>query len=179
MNFRRSKLRDQSAPAPDRALAIFWIAHLVADAHQSCHAGSLYVESLFPEGDRGANSIPMKQSRNMHAMWDGLLGGKHDVRDARRRISEIQQDTEWRELGKHAAQAQYGLTTDTWLAEGLRFAIDNVYADEVLKPVRLLMANGDKNLATISLNEPYLKHAGHFARVRAAQSACRLKAILA
>ena len=27
-----------------------------ADAHQPCHAGSLYAESVFPEGDRGANT---------------------------------------------------------------------------------------------------------------------------
>ena len=64
----RSVLRDQSRSDGDRALAICWLAHLVADAHQPCHAGSLYVDGIFPDGDRGANSIPTKQGRNMHAL---------------------------------------------------------------------------------------------------------------
>lgn len=64
-------LAGKSQPDSDRAIAVCWIAHLVADAHQPCHAGSLYALDLFPDGDRGANSIKTKQSKNMHALWDG------------------------------------------------------------------------------------------------------------
>ncbi len=65
-------LADSSQPDSDRAVALCWIAHLVADAHQPCHAGSLYMEKVFVEqdGDRGANSILTKQKKNMHALWD-------------------------------------------------------------------------------------------------------------
>ena len=38
-------------PTSDRALALTWLAHLVGDAHQPCHAGSLYAEGVFPDGD--------------------------------------------------------------------------------------------------------------------------------
>ncbi len=93
-------LKDQSKPASDRALAICWIAHLVADSHQPCHAGSMYVEGLFPEGDRGANSIPTKQGRNMHALWDGLLGNSYDSGDVRRRMKEITSNSSLVELGE-------------------------------------------------------------------------------
>ena len=49
-------LGDTKQPEADRAIALCWIAHLVADAHQPCHAGSLYMEKVFVEedGDRGA-----------------------------------------------------------------------------------------------------------------------------
>lgn len=69
-----------------------WLSHLVADSHQPCHAGSLYVEKVFPEGDRGANSIPVKQGSNMHALWDGLLGQNYNASDIRRRIVEIKKE---------------------------------------------------------------------------------------
>lgn len=63
----RNVLKD-SQSAGERALAVSWLCHLVADISQPCHAGSLYVEHVFPEGDRGANSIPVKQGRNLHAL---------------------------------------------------------------------------------------------------------------
>ena len=37
----RRILRSPSATPPEKAIAISWLAHLVADAHQPCHAGSL------------------------------------------------------------------------------------------------------------------------------------------
>ena len=37
----RRVLQHRSQPESDWALAICWLAHLVADAHQPCHAGSL------------------------------------------------------------------------------------------------------------------------------------------
>jgi hypothetical protein len=92
-----SKVLGDKLTAPtDRALALCWIGHLVADVHQPCHAGSLYMEGVFTEedGDRGANRIFTKQNRNMHALWDGLLGRDFDLADTRRRIFEITGDAE-------------------------------------------------------------------------------------
>lgn len=76
-------------PESERAIAQCWIVHLVADAHQPCHAGSLYVEDVFPEGDRGGHEIKTKQSKNLHALWDGLLGPKWDEGDLDRRAREM------------------------------------------------------------------------------------------
>lgn len=56
----RQTLRS-SAPDSDKVIAICGLAHPVADSHQPCHAGSLSVDGIFPEGDRGANSIRTKQ----------------------------------------------------------------------------------------------------------------------
>jgi hypothetical protein len=62
----RKVLSDKSKPAGDRAIALCWIAHLVGDAHQPCHAGSLYMEKVFVEedGDRGANRILAVRSKS-------------------------------------------------------------------------------------------------------------------
>lgn len=42
-----------------RAIALCLIGQLVADIHQPCHAGSLYMEGVFAEsdGDRGAIGV--------------------------------------------------------------------------------------------------------------------------
>ena len=82
-------LHDKTKFDSERTIALCWAAHLVADSHQPFHAGLLYVEGLFPEGDRGPNSIKFKQSKNMHALWDGLLGPKWDEADVNRRASEM------------------------------------------------------------------------------------------
>ncbi len=49
----RRTLNDSDRPGSERAIALCWLGHLVGDAHQPCHVGSLYVEGDFPEGDRG------------------------------------------------------------------------------------------------------------------------------
>ncbi len=87
------KVMFSDASDSDKAIALCWIGHLVGDSHQPCHAGSLYGEA-FPEGDRGANSIETKQARNMHALWDQLLGRGFDYGDVKRRVVEISTDQE-------------------------------------------------------------------------------------
>lgn len=87
---------DNTSPAEERALALCWMAHLVADAHQPCHAGSLYMEGVFEEedGDRGANRILTKHRGKMHELWDQLLGDKFCIGGTIKRIDEIRDDSE-------------------------------------------------------------------------------------
>lgn len=83
-------LNDPSETLQNRALALCWVLHIGADAHQPCQAGSLYLKGIFPDGDRGAKEIRIKQGQNLHEFWDGLLGGRFDEGDVNRRIEEIQ-----------------------------------------------------------------------------------------
>ena len=69
-----------SASEAERALALSWIEHLIADVHQPLHATALYADSaLSRRGDRGGNDIlvtgatPLRAD-NLHALWDGALG---------------------------------------------------------------------------------------------------------
>ena len=154
-------LHDKSKPDSERAIALCWVAHLVADAHQPCHAGSLYVEGVFPEGDRGGNSIKTKQSKNLHALWDGLLGPKWDEADVDRRAREMPK----------VELAAGGI--DVWLKESREAAAASVYTPEVMEPVSV--ANrGKTEVAEVTLSEAYLKSAGAVAKVRAAGAAVRL-----
>jgi len=50
----RQVFADRSRPDADRAIALCWLRHLVADGHQPCHVGSLYAEGVFPDGTAAA-----------------------------------------------------------------------------------------------------------------------------
>ncbi|MDA9777781.1 S1/P1 nuclease [Rubripirellula sp.] len=85
---------DKTQSDADRAIALCWLTHLVADAHQPCHAGSLYSEKAFPQGDRGANAIPVKVEgqpniKNLHAFWDSLLGAEATPESVADRVRQI------------------------------------------------------------------------------------------
>jgi len=165
-------LRNRQAPTGNRALAICWLAHLVGDVHQSCHAGSLYVESVFPNGDRGANSISVKQGRNLHALWDGLLGGRYDEGDINRRLAEITSDKQLVNYGRNAVgQSMDGLA---WVEESRAAARQAVYTQEIMGPITAAARGLSERVGQVYLSDDYLKNAGKVARVRAAQAGYRL-----
>ncbi len=165
-------LHDKTKPDSERAIALCWVAHLVADAHQPCHAGSIYVEGLFPEGDRGANSIKTKQLKNMHALWDGLLGPKWDEADVNRRASEMPRVVRSRAGAGEIAPLPGGV--EQWLIESRDSAIHFVYTSVVMEPISVAVRSGSKELAELDLPESYLKEAGRVARTRAAAAGARL-----
>jgi hypothetical protein len=174
----RRVIRDSATSKADRAIAVCWLIHLAGDAHQPCHAGSLYVEKVFPDGDRGANLISTMQGRNLHALWDGLLGSQYDAGDVRRRCSVIRSDvTNW-EAARQASLKPAGLDPLTWLAESAEFGRSHVYTAEILEPVQATRRGLTPKVASVDLSEGYLREAGELARVRAAFAAHRLARIL-
>lgn len=170
----RRTLRIDTSSDSDKAIAICWLAHLVADSHQPCHAGSLYTDKIFPEGDRGANSIPTKQSRNLHALWDGLLGTRYDAGDIARRVKEIKALPAW----KDSEKAGLVLEPLQWLAESSEFARSNVYTPDVLGAVEAAQRSGADKVEIVDLSDAYLKAAGSISQKRAAFAGHRLAAIL-
>jgi hypothetical protein len=172
----RKVLSDKSQPAGDRAIALCWIGHLIADAHQPCHAGSLYMEKVFVrnDGDRGANSIPTKQRQNMHALWDQLLGDEFAQRTNRRRFAEITSSPQLTEIGRIAVSIPGGLDPLVWLGESRKAAIEHIYTPEVLDPMNIVARGIAEKPEVLELSEGYLKNAGRVAQVRAVESAYRL-----
>jgi S1/P1 Nuclease len=172
----RQILADPTKPDRDRAIALCWIAHLVGDAHQPCHAGSLYMENVFAEedGDRGANRIITKQVGNMHALWDQLLGNEFNLNGTRKRMMEISDDKTLMELGKHAISGKDSLDPQTWLKESRSAAVQHVYTPEVIASLNKVARGFIDMPETLELHEAYLKSAGQVAKARATQAAYRL-----
>ena len=70
---------DRKATDQQRAYALPWLIHLVADAHQPLHTVSRYDET--GRGDEGGNRLsinnpfhPRRSSMNLHTYWDDLVG---------------------------------------------------------------------------------------------------------
>lgn len=170
----RQILADPAKPAPDRALAISWLAHLVADVHQPCHAGSLYADKSFPEGDRGANGVKVRQERNLHAFWDSLLGRRYDRTFVNRKVAKINGNSR---LMEQAQEAATDLNPVNWLRESREVAMRSVYTDEILNPIEAVERQLTSRLVTIDLSEDYRREAGRVAEARAAVAAYRLAAV--
>jgi hypothetical protein len=172
-------LKSPKSSLEDKAIALCWISHLVADAHQPCHAGSLYMERVFEResGDRGGNSIQTKQKKDLHAVWDQLLGEKHS-NATKRRMQEILHDTECQHAANLAVQKPHGLETQTWLAESRELAKEHVYSPPVIASLSVVARGLSEKNEPVDLPVEYLKNAGRIARFRAAEGSIRLAKIL-
>jgi hypothetical protein len=175
----RNVLSNKTQDAGDRALALCWIGHLVADSHQPCHAGSLYMEGVFvkKDGDRGANSIPTKQRQNMHALWDQLLGQDFDLGSMRRRYAEIVTSSELKAIGEQALAVPGGLDPLVWLEESRKLATEHVYGPVVLESLERVQRGLVDKPETLELPEAYLKNAGRIAQIRATEAGYRLAGV--
>jgi hypothetical protein len=136
----------------------------------------MYVAGLFPEGDRGANSIPTKQKNNMHALWDSLLGERFDEGVMNRRVQWIVGKARYKELGAEVLVRPKTLDPLTWLAESREHSKHVAYTPEVLGPVKAAMDSPLAELLSINFSDAYLKQAGNLAQHRAAEAGYRLAA---
>ncbi|HBE71250.1 MAG TPA: hypothetical protein DDW52_24145 [Planctomycetaceae bacterium] len=198
---RRILLDGKQADA-DRAVALCWVLHGVADLHQPCHTGSLYAEGVFDEGDRGANSIKTVQSGNLHALWDGLLGRNFDEGDVNRWIRDQRNElAKLREAMGEFTQALGGrrerwdetawIDVNEWISEGRQLA-SIVYPYELRREIRAYGKNNtplpkqDMKSYLVSAEYTdyfgaeahYLQLAGAVARVRAHMAGKRLGLVI-
>jgi hypothetical protein len=77
------------ADAGTKAIAYCWVLHLVGDIHQPLHSTALYDEAVFPKGDEGGNKIPLTKGKNLHSVWDGLLGRQYYMRNVDKVVKEL------------------------------------------------------------------------------------------
>ena len=168
-------LRDAKLPAPERALALSWLLHLVADAHQPLHAVALFTEHRFAFGDRGGNDVLARGQGSLHQLWDGLLGDDSSlgfVASAARR---------WRqtpELQSLARGARRSLDVEAWLDEDCALARRSVYTPEVLSVMQAADTGAADAKPEVALDATYGDQARHAAERRAVQAGARLTALL-
>ena len=71
----REMLANSAISQADRAVAISWLGHLVADVHQPMHA-TTRCDKVHPDGDRGGNLFPLSvegiEHANLHKFWDSV-----------------------------------------------------------------------------------------------------------
>ena len=170
----RRTLGDRARPAPQRALALTWLLHLVGDAHQPLHAVALFTERRFPLGDRGGNDI-LAGPVPLHRVWDSLLGDDVALPLVQQQARGWLADTELRSLAGTAVQT---LEIDAWLDEDCALARRSVYSESVLAAVQRADGGALDTKPEVSLGKAYLDGARRAAQRRAVQAGGRLAAIL-
>jgi len=174
----RGVYADPSRPTADRAIALCWLLHLIADLHQPCHAGSLYAP-VIDDGDRGANRLRFRGGGNLHGAWDRLLGGAATPGDVRRRVGEMGIDSAAVQRRFDAMGPDHPwLRPDRWLDESRIFGRSHVYTAEVLEPIGELIRQGGGRLPKYQLSDGYFRAAGVVAIKRAKQAGIRLAAVI-
>jgi hypothetical protein len=182
-----------SNAGPDqKAVAYSWIMHLVGDLHQPLHATALYSVEKFAKGDQGGNKIRVTQGRNLHSLWDGLLGRRDQLREVEREAIELSDRKKYGKVWDTAAKKR---DPAKWVAESFELAKSDAYTNDVLEAIRnttLVLAEPRRNsrasdseadypreeLSPITLSDSYLKNAGDVARRRIIAAGIRLGAVL-
>ena len=154
-----------------KAVAFCWHFHLAGDLHQPLHSTALFSVDQFPKGDRGGNSILLVRGRNLHSLWDNLLGRQHYLRNVDREVAEL--------TGLHRdvwESAAMEADPRKWAEESHELCKAVVYSDSILNAIRAT-PEGAK-LMPIQLPETYYRMAGEHARRRIIAAGLRLGALL-
>lgn len=128
--FKERKVSDE-----ERAVALSWIIHQVADIHQPLHAVARFCPAT-PNGDQGGNLIEVPNDNgpdNLHAYWDGVLGREENPasldRESRRLLRDFPRERLKPDLGRNKIQ--------DWVRESAEASKDVVYANLPIDQNRL------------------------------------------
>jgi len=177
LNKALDELNDKQAPASHRAVALCWVLHLTADIHQPLHCATLYAAARFrelPVGDKGGNMIPVHEAgadgaRNLHWLWDAMLGKDDSYEAAVRLAGEIKQEYPRDKFVEAIKQTEAA----AWAEEGNKIAGEKVYIAQIRQVVRAGEAHPHAPLEAVEITDDYLKSARSVARERAALAAYR------
>jgi hypothetical protein len=169
----RAMLLDPNVTKPEKAILLAWLFHLIGDIHQPLHSTALFSQKLFAEGDCGGKCIPTKQGGNLHSVWEGFLGGKASLREARQEALNLLADPELSRVGDRGAAS---LDEKIWLDESRKFAAEFAYRP--LLPYLQDLEKQGRELLPITLTEDYLVTGGVISRMRVVMAGYRLAAVL-
>jgi hypothetical protein len=159
--------RDPAAAPGDKAVALCWILHLAGDLDEPLHTVALFSAELFPAGDRGGNLIEVDLNgdvRNLHAVWDGLPTGMHDLTPSPMTLRSIETDV----VDDDAI--------DEWLSHHANLARNFVYTGDLRKQV--LDGRREGKPGRVRLSREYLVAARSIARRQINLTGFRIPALL-
>jgi hypothetical protein len=164
----------KSKAGPDiKAQAYCWLLHLVGDIHQPLHCTALFSVDHFPKGDEGGNKILLVKGKNLHSLWDNLLGRDSKMSTVAKAAAELSDKERFGNVWDTAA-SETGVRQ--WASESHDVAYASVYSDAILEAVRNAPP-GDK-MTPIDLPVEYYTKAGEQARKRVLTAGLRLGALL-
>lgn len=156
-----------AATDAERALALVWIAHLVADLHQPLHATALYAVGVLEKGDRGGNLIAVGSRDNLHGIWDAALGSGRRQQDLDRARTALKTAT---------VAAPAAIDFAAWARESRTVADRYVYTAGLRTSLEAQRRSAGR--LEVAIDARYRDAMRALARERGALAAVRLAAVL-
>lgn len=163
------------AGADVKAGAYCWLFHLVGDIHQPLHSTAIFSVDHFPKGDEGGNKILITKGKNLHSLWDGLLGRDSKMSSVAKAVNELQDKERFGNVWELSAQEADPIQ---WAKESHDLAEAVVYEDVILDAVRKSPTGEKVKMTPVELPVEYYKDAGEQARKRVLAAGLRLGALL-
>jgi hypothetical protein len=156
-------LRKDGPVTPEEAFALPWIIHIISDVHQPLHTVSKFSRTADgrAEQDKGGNACFLAQDRNLHSLWDGILGTNMEDGAVARLAASLQDH--------QGEPKKLDLKPETWLREGAELSLSFVYA---------FPGNCGSKDNPLTLPAGYREKAHQIALQRGAMAAYRLAAVL-
>ena len=163
-----------SNSGPDvKAQAYCWLMHLVGDIHQPLHCTALFDVDHFPKGDRGGNEIKLVKGKNLHSLWDNLLGRASYIRQVNTATIELSNKKRFGDVWASAAKE---MSPAEWAKDSHNVCEQVVYTDTILAAVRKTPSG--QEVQPSELPEDYYTMAGDVARKRVLMAGLRLGELL-
>lgn len=163
IEYNQAILQDRLSTPAEKAVALCWLVHLIADIHQPLHSGALVSSSLFARGDRGGNGIITRGGDSLHSIWDGALRNQ-PFDDTLRRMHSTVRGSKLNEIS---------LDVDEWLNESRQLLNEFVYPDEIKVEV-LRSERLETPMPTIALDDDYVGNMQAYSEDRLTLAGTRL-----
>ncbi len=165
----------------EQSILLCWLFHITGDLHQPCHTAALFSVNQFPKGDRGGNSILLKDAPgdNLHAYWDNLLGDPGSgFADAEKASREMLAD---KALMQEAATSSPTIDPKEWIQESAAVAERDVYPANLVKLVLQSQPHSyqKNNFSYTAVGPIDLGAEGFKAYDATARATARLRAVIA
>jgi plasmid stability protein len=165
LDYNTTVLADDNRAPAERAVALCWVLHLIADIHQPLHTGSLFSAGVFKRGDRGGNGIAT-DAGNLHSRWDRSLSAAGLVETLPLVLQELAAiaPTEIQTMASDWSQ---------WMAESREILLTNVYT-EVMRTEIAAADRSGRRLPTSPLASAYVTQMQDISRQRIGLAGLRL-----
>ncbi len=164
---RQSRIvRDTTASAADRAIALAWVMHLAGDIHQPLHASGR-VTAEEPDGDKGGNTFALDAKMSLHWYWDRILTARYPRESGESEAAYIDRVAAivTAAVPRDSVASLIAITSfDAWGRESLALAQHEVYCCGIQRGV--------------AAPESYMDHATQVSERRIAVAGYRLGALL-
>ncbi|MDZ4798151.1 MAG: S1/P1 nuclease [Bryobacteraceae bacterium] len=115
-------LRKDGPVTPEEIYALPWLLHLISDVHQPLHTVSRFYRNAggATEQDKGGNGCYLAEDRNLHSLWDNILGTNAEEGTVARLAASLQDHL--------AMPKKVDVKPENWIREGIDLSQNVVYS---------------------------------------------------